>query len=298
MEDNQMLIAPFNDVEFSEAVKKSGFVAGRSITENVFVALEIIYYLKCKTRVSYHVLINDNKVGLIHPRRGMTALIKQAERNRILHGVQESPTVKATLPNILQMTECIGTGKYLGLPSMKGSSKKSIFNYINDMVWKRISSWSSKVLSQAGKEVFIKPVAQTILSYCMSVFLLPTSIEEHIEMMLNSSWWDEKGNFNITTLIDMNTKKWNENIIRHVRNVNEIIKTPDLNLDGKDEIIWRFDKKCLYSVKSAYRVCVDVLINQDKWKVEGDWNILWALPIPPKGDEEQHDTWRDSAPRI
>lgn len=76
---------------------------------------------------------------------------------------------------------------------MKGSSKKSIFNYINDMVWKRISSWSSKVLSQAGKEVFIKPVAQTILSYCMSVFLLPTSIEEHIEMMLNSSWWDEKG---------------------------------------------------------------------------------------------------------
>lgn len=45
-----MLIAPFNDVEFSEAVKKSGFVAGRSITENVFVALEIIYYLKCKTR--------------------------------------------------------------------------------------------------------------------------------------------------------------------------------------------------------------------------------------------------------
>lgn len=97
------------------------------------------------------------------------------------------------------------------------------------------------------------------------------------------------GNFNITTLIDMNTKKWNENIIRHVRNVNEIIKTPDLNLDGKDEIIWRFDKKCLYSVKSAYRVCVDVLINQDKWKVEGDWNILWALPIPPK---VKHFMWR------
>lgn len=45
-----MLIAPFNDVEFSEAVKQSGFVAGRSITYNVFVALEIIYYLKCRTR--------------------------------------------------------------------------------------------------------------------------------------------------------------------------------------------------------------------------------------------------------
>lgn len=27
---------------------------------------------------------------------------------------------------------------------------------------------------------------------------------------------------------------------------------------------------------------MDVLINQDKWKVEGDWNILWALSILPK----------------
>lgn len=45
-----MLIAPFNDVEFSEAIKQPGFVVGRSITDNVFVALEIIHYLKCRTR--------------------------------------------------------------------------------------------------------------------------------------------------------------------------------------------------------------------------------------------------------
>jgi hypothetical protein len=48
------------------------------------------------------------------------------------------------------------------------------------------------------------------------------------------------------------------------------MKIPLVNITRKDDIIWRFDKKGLYSVKSAYRVCVDVLINRDDWKVEGD----------------------------
>jgi hypothetical protein len=48
-------------------------------------------------------------------------------------------------------------------------------------------------------------------------------------------------------------------------------------------------KKGLYSVKSAYRVCVDVLTNRDAWKVAGYWNRLWALPIPPK---VKHFMWR------
>ncbi|MCI34298.1 RNA-directed DNA polymerase (Reverse transcriptase), partial [Trifolium medium] len=48
------------------------------------------------------------------------------------------------------------------------------------------------MLSQAGKEVLIKSVAQVIPAYCMSVFLLPTSIAGEIEKMLNSFWWGIK----------------------------------------------------------------------------------------------------------
>jgi len=49
------------------------------------------------------------------------------------------------------------------------------------------------MLSQAGNEVLIKSVAQEIPSYCMGVFLLPTSIGDEIEKMLNSFWWGAKG---------------------------------------------------------------------------------------------------------
>jgi hypothetical protein len=80
--------------------------------------------------------------------------------------------VKNNLSNILQIIECLGTGKYLGLSSMIGRSKKSIFHYIKERIWNRVSSWNSKMLSQASKEILIKSLAQAIPSYCMSVFLL------------------------------------------------------------------------------------------------------------------------------
>ncbi|PNY06371.1 ribonuclease H, partial [Trifolium pratense] len=88
----------------------------------------------------------------------------------------------------------MGHGKYLGLPSIIGRDKKSIFSFIKDRIWKKIQSWNSRSLSRAGKEVLIKAVAQAIPSYCMSVFLLPTTLGEEIERMMNSFYWGTKKN--------------------------------------------------------------------------------------------------------
>jgi len=97
--------------------------------------------------------------------------------------------VISTISSSLGVSNTISSGKYLGLPSMVGRSKKAIFSYLKDRIWKKCQSWSVWSLSHAGKEVLIKSVAQAILSYCIGAFLLPTSLSDEIEKIMNSFYW-------------------------------------------------------------------------------------------------------------
>ena len=45
-----------------------------------------------------------------------------------------------------------------------------------------------------GKEILIKAVGQAIPTFCMSLFLLPISLVEELQCMLNSFWWGIKAN--------------------------------------------------------------------------------------------------------
>lgn len=46
----------------------------------------------------------------------------------------------STITNILGVYGSIGSGKYLGLPSMVGRNKKAIFSYLKDRIWKKCQS--------------------------------------------------------------------------------------------------------------------------------------------------------------
>jgi hypothetical protein len=46
-----------------------------------------------------------------------------------------------------------------------------------------------KLLSQAGREVLIKAVAQAIPAYSMSCFRLPTKLCKDLEAMIRRFWW-------------------------------------------------------------------------------------------------------------
>lgn len=86
--------------------------------------------------------------------------------------------------------------KYLRLPSLIGGSKKSVFNFLKDRVWKRIQGWGNKLLSRDGKTVLVKNVAQSILSYSMTYFLIPKSFCQEIERLMNGFWWSSNENNN------------------------------------------------------------------------------------------------------
>lgn len=90
------------------------------------------------------------------------------------------------ISSILGVSQALYHGHYLGLPSLISRSKKCVFYFLNDRLLRRVSCWNSKFLSQDGKEILLKSVAQAIPSYVMSVFALLISLCEELERMMNS----------------------------------------------------------------------------------------------------------------
>jgi hypothetical protein len=84
--------------------------------------------------------------------------------------------------------------KYLGLPAFVGRSKASSFTVLKGKIWERMNGWKEKFLSQAGKEILLKAVIQSIPTYTMSVFLLPKGLCMDISSMMPRFWWGHKDN--------------------------------------------------------------------------------------------------------
>ena len=68
------------------------------------------------------------------------------------------PATKDNVKNAVGITNEGGIGKYLGLPEHFGRKKRDIFSMIVDRIRQRAHSWSSKLLSGAGKLVLLKSV--------------------------------------------------------------------------------------------------------------------------------------------
>ena len=83
--------------------------------------------------------------------------------------------------------------KYLGLPSLVGRNKKENFTHIKQQIWKKLPGWESKLLSQAGREILIKVVAQALPTFTMSCFKLPITLRNEIEALIQKFFWGQRG---------------------------------------------------------------------------------------------------------
>ncbi|XP_016694234.1 uncharacterized protein [Gossypium hirsutum] len=79
--------------------------------------------------------------------------------------------------------------RYLGLPTMVGRQKKVSFQVLKDKIKQRTDNWSTRFLSQGGKEVFIKAALQAIPTYSMACFLLSKSLCDEMEAIIERFWW-------------------------------------------------------------------------------------------------------------
>ncbi|KAA3477127.1 RNA-directed DNA polymerase [Gossypium australe] len=89
--------------------------------------------------------------------------------------------VKEEISGVLGVRCSTNLEKYLGFPNVVGKRKRESFQNIKDKVNQRIGQWSTRLLSQGGKEIFIKSVLQAIPNYAMTCFLLPKSLCEKLE---------------------------------------------------------------------------------------------------------------------
>ena len=80
-------------------------------------------------------------------------------------------------------------GKYLGLPSDWGRSKKQALEWLKERISDKLSGWKENLLSQAGKYVLIKSVIQVIPIYAMSIFKFPDNFCRDLNMLVSNFWW-------------------------------------------------------------------------------------------------------------
>jgi len=71
----------------------------------------------------------------------------------------------------------------------------------------------------------------------------------------------------VENLIDQNAKVWNEQLVLQLfatKTAQNILNTPLHQQVQMDKLVWKAEKNGFYSVRSAYRICIEDIINNDQ----------------------------------
>lgn len=127
---------------------------------------------------------------ILHQYESVSGQSINITKSSITFSARTPPEVKLLVKGVLEIEAEGGIGKYLGLPELFGRKKRDIFASILDRIKQRIRSWTTRFLSDAGKQVLLKSVLAAIPNYAMSCFKLPASLCKQIQSLLTQFWWD------------------------------------------------------------------------------------------------------------
>ncbi|XP_019172490.1 PREDICTED: uncharacterized protein LOC109167594 [Ipomoea nil] len=214
--------------------------------------------------------------------------------------------VRDLVANSLGVGQADDFGKYLGLPSIVGRNRSAVFAYVEQKLRQRFGSWNKRLLSKAGKEVLLKSVAHAMPTYTMSIYLLPMTLCNALERLmnrrrigngrttrvLNHPWIPDaidpyvasthpglRQELLVSDLIDNATNGWNNELLDELFAPRDVLLNKQLpvSLDCDDDWFWGRDLRGCYSVKDGYRRLGEV--NGPCLPV---WGNLWSLQVPPR----------------
>ncbi|CAN6568827.1 unnamed protein product [Malus baccata var. baccata] len=278
--------------------------------------------LGCISSVNFAIILNGLPGTKFAPSRGLRQgdplfplpiLIASGQKvnkskSSVFFGKNIPESLSVQLANILGMERVGDPCVYLEVPAIWGRSKKSRLAYVKERLLGKLRGWKKTALSQAGREVLIKAVAQAIPAYPMNLFKFPNSLCNELDAMISKFWWGQKGGEQRIHWVSREKLGWAKDMgglgLRSFEVFNDallakqcwrLIEEPN-SLWGlvlkarsefeailgihigdpllRDRLVWPLDKKRVYSVKSGY-----------KWMVgrnmpPGDTNISSSTTIP------------------
>ncbi|KAA3457072.1 reverse transcriptase [Gossypium australe] len=121
--------------------------------------------------------------------RRMSGQSINANKSMVCFSLKTPIHQKVEANGLFRMKVVDNLDSYLGLPIPVGKKKSEAFKSIMNRTANRINSWSKRLLSSAGKEIFVEAVIQSIPTYALFVFLAPSGVLSDIKSMIGRVWW-------------------------------------------------------------------------------------------------------------
>ncbi|KAM6564234.1 hypothetical protein CsatB_024232 [Cannabis sativa] len=99
-----------------------------------------------------------------------------------------SGAIRKVVCAIFNINEVVENSVYLGLPSTIDRNKSDVLGFLKEKMRKHIQRWNGKLLSHAVIEVLLCNKAQSLPTYAMSIFLLPTRTCHELEQLMANFW--------------------------------------------------------------------------------------------------------------
>ena len=78
---------------------------------------------------------------------------------------------------------------YLGNPLFNIGKSRTKYQFLEQKVDNKLSSWKRKTLSLAGRATYIRSVVQSTLIYAMQSSRLPQSTSDGLDASIRKFWW-------------------------------------------------------------------------------------------------------------
>ncbi|KAL8156575.1 hypothetical protein AgCh_001610 [Apium graveolens] len=195
-----------------------------------FASKWISWIMLCVQTVSYSISFNGSQIGPVNPNRGLrqgdplspylfllcveglSFLLTKVVENGKIHGCQSN----AHAPSVTHLLFADDSFLFFKASSEELNEVVSVLQKYEEQSGQAINFLKSGIFFSSnvrmdkqqeikellgvhsdlsvGKAVLLLNVAQAIPSYAMSCFMLPKSLCQELERMMNSFWWVSKGN--------------------------------------------------------------------------------------------------------